>query len=410
MDTVLNLDGTYGPITSDTLQYGNLITDTVNGFKAARLYNFNIAMQTTMFGRIDFKNGRWLKGIRHVFKPSISFNYTPDYTSEKLGYFRTVDDDLRPLYNNPELYNIFANSLYNRPDASGLKAGIGIGITNIFEAKYFSKKDSADKIFKLFDNVSMRSFYNFAADSMKWQPLSMSGTMRLFNSITTVTTRARFSPYVKENGRITSAYLWDRKKQIARLDDFTLGISSSFRLSKLQEIFAKKRKKKVDEEEEEEDDFFDDENTVIPDDPFNPDQDPNRRISERNKERNLKPVESESLFDAFKDFRVYHNFAFSLQADSSGNVQPKISANSINVQGNLQLTDNWSIRVGNIGYDFISKSLSYPDIGILRDLHCWEMSFNWQPVRGTYSFMIRVKGNSLNFIKIPYNKNNQDTF
>jgi len=411
-DTFLNADGTIGSIIPDTLSYGNLLTDTVNGFKAARLYNFNVSMQTALFGTINFKNSRWIKGIRHVFKPSMTFNYTPDYTREALGYYRRVDTDLREFYNNPELYNIFANSLYDRPSSSGLRAGMGLSATNIFEAKYFSKKDSTDKIFKLFDNVSMSTFHNFAADTLRWDPLNVRGTMRLFDNITTVTTSARFSPYVKQNGREINEYLWNRSRKIARLDDFMVGVSSSFQLSKLQQIFSKKKKKKSEEEEEEDeqDDFFGDQNTVIPNDPLNPNANLDQRNQQRDQRRNQEPVESESLFDVFKNFRVYHNFVFRLQADSSGVARPKIGANSINVQGNLQLTPKWSIRVGNIGYDFLSKSLSYPDIGFQRDLHCWEMSFNWQPVRGTYSFMIRVKGNSLNFIKIPYNKNNQDSF
>ena len=410
IDTIRNSDGSVGGIMADTTQYGSVVIDTANGFKAARLYNFNLAMQTTLYGRIDFKKSKGLKAIRHVFRPSVTFNYTPDYTRESLGYYRTVDTDLREFYNNPELYNIFANSLYDRPDASGLRAGIGISATNIFEAKYFSKKDSTDKIFKLFDNLTMSTFYNIAADSIKWSPLSMRGTMRLFDNITTVSTGASFSPYVKKSNRLTNTYLWDDRKQLVRLDNFTVSVSSSFRLSKLQEIFSRKRKKKSDEEEQEEEDEFSDENTVIPGDAFNnPNFDPNTLIN-RNQQQDREPDESESLFDLFKNFRVYHNFAFSVRSDSSGVGRGTISANSINMQGNLQLTPKWSIRVGNIGYDFLSKSLSYPDIGFQRDLHCWEMSFNWQPVRGTYSFMIRVKGNTLNFIKIPYNKNNQDSF
>ena len=412
LDTVLNADGTISEIFSDTLQYGKLLTDTLNGFKAARLYDFNVSMQTSMFGTINLPNGKWLKGLRHVFKPSVRFNYTPDYTRSSLGYYREVNSDLRPLFNNPELYNIFQNSIYDRPSNQGLRAGLGFSATNIFEAKYYSKKDSTDKIFKLFDNVTMRTFYNFAADSMKWDPLTLRGTMRLFNNITTVTTGARFSPYVKENNRTKATYLWDDRKKLLRLDNFTLGVSSSFRLSKIADLIDKRRKRKAEEDDAESedtgDDFFEDENTVIPNDPLNPYSDQQNNQLRNN--QNIEPQESETLFDVFKNFRIYHNFAFALKSDSSGIPRPDITANSINVQGNLQLTPKWSIRVGNIGYDFLSNSLSYPDIGFQRDLHCWEMSFNWQPVRGTYSFIIRVKGNSLNFIKLPYNKNIQDSF
>ena len=77
---------------------------------------------------------------------------------------------------------------------------------------------------------------------------------------------------------------------------------------------------------------------------------------------------------------------------------------------NIQLTEKWGMQVGNIGYDFKNKRTTYPDIGIRRDLHCWEASFNWQPQRGTYFFTIKVKNAPLDMLKLPYQKNNVDAF
>ena len=86
----------------------------------------------------------------------------------------------------------------------------------------------------------------------------------------------------------------------------------------------------------------------------------------------------------------------------------RISTHSINCQGSIQLTDNWNINVGNFGYDFVRKGITYPSVGFSRDLHCWEMGMNWQPTRGTYSFFIQVRPGTLDFLKIPYNRNNID--
>jgi hypothetical protein len=77
--------------------------------------------------------------------------------------------------------------------------------------------------------------------------------------------------------------------------------------------------------------------------------------------------------------------------------------------GGMEVTPNWSIYFGNIGYDFISKQLTYPDIGISRDLHCWQMTFNWQPTRGTYAFNISVKPGTFDFLKVPYKRGNYDS-
>jgi hypothetical protein len=88
----------------------------------------------------------------------------------------------------------------------------------------------------------------------------------------------------------------------------------------------------------------------------------------------------------------------------------EVATNAINCQGNVQLTQNWSVNVGNFGYDFVRNGLSYPSLGLSRDLHCWQMRFDWAPTRGTYNFTIQVKPGTLDFIKIPYQRNNYDTF
>ena len=80
------------------------------------------------------------------------------------------------------------------------------------------------------------------------------------------------------------------------------------------------------------------------------------------------------------------------------------------MEGRLQMTPNWGVRIGNIGYDFLSKTLTYPDIGLIRDLHCWELSFDFQPERNTYSFHLGVKPGSFDFLKWSTNRGNYDTF
>ena len=95
-----------------------------------------------------------------------------------------------------------------------------------------------------------------------------------------------------------------------------------------------------------------------------------------------------------------------------GKDETTINTNTINVRGTMRLTPKWKISIGNIGYDFRSSQLTYPDISFIRDLHCWDLRFSWQPQRGTYSLHIGVKPGSLDFLKFPHQRNNQnaDTF
>jgi hypothetical protein len=101
---------------------------------------------------------------------------------------------------------------------------------------------------------------------------------------------------------------------------------------------------------------------------------------------------------------------FRWQTDNAGETEFDITTNSINCQGNISMTENWGVNIGNFGYDFVRKGLSYPSLGVTRDLHCWQMSLDWAPTRGTYSFTIQVKPGTLEFLRIPYRRNNYDTF
>jgi hypothetical protein len=54
------------------------------------------------------------------------------------------------------------------------------------------------------------------------------------------------------------------------------------------------------------------------------------------------------------------------------------------------------------GYDFVAKDFSFTSIDIYRDLHCWEMRFNWIPFgfRQSYNFSINVKSGMLQDLKL----------
>jgi hypothetical protein len=66
---------------------------------------------------------------------------------------------------------------------------------------------------------------------------------------------------------------------------------------------------------------------------------------------------------------------------------------------NVTITKNWRINYTTT-YDAVKGDLAYQSISIYRDLHCWEMSFNWQPTVDYYSFRINVKADILQDLKL----------
>ena len=73
--------------------------------------------------------------------------------------------------------------------------------------------------------------------------------------------------------------------------------------------------------------------------------------AEREKRRNRRPEEKDFL-SLFENFRISHNLAMRLFKTSDERDTFAVTTNSINFQGNIDLTDNWSIRIGSFGYDF----------------------------------------------------------
>ncbi len=365
---ISNLNGSL-----DTLQ-----RDTLKGFKAAHLFNASLSLNTAIYGTMKFQKG-FIRGIRHTIRPGVSLNYTPT-NNPYSGFYDTRA--------GRRYYSIFEGMTYNEIPSPGKQLGIGYSITNVFEAKYLSKKDSMEKKFKLFDNIYMNGFYNFAADSFKWSPMSVSGATRIFGGLTNLSIGASFDFYkIDTSGRRINELLSKSGQGLARLQDYDINLSSNFSFQDIKDLFSKwKGEKKEDPEPEPEE--TDDGTAPAP------------------KKKRENP---ETFWQMFKGFYFNHNFALGNFIDPlTLKERFGVIANSISTQGSIELTKNWSIRVGNIGYDFKNKDLTYPDFGVTRRLHCWQMNFNYQPVRGTYSFNIYANPGTFSFLKVPYRKNRFD--
>ena len=392
LDTVYNpMDSTDFEIIRDTISYGMVRDSAVSGFVPFRRFNTGVSVNTQIFGTIESSKG-WFRGIRHIMKPTISFFYEPA-TSDR--YIDSVQTDIRPNVPYSD-YSIFQSGLYSASLVDEDRMTLNYSFNNIFEAKFWSERDSAEKRVKLFDNIVVGGNINLSADTLKFSPVDIRGTTRLFKGATTVNLSARFDPYEEdENGRRINTFVLDTRKKLARFDFAQARFSTRFTLGQILDLFvAEKDRGDTGKEDETEDEEI-----------------PQGRESRSGSGANRgKQAETGGFLDLFREFSISHNMVVSSMARQDGSVLTQVNTNSINMTGNMPLTKNWSIRVGNIGYDFQQKRLTYPDLGFSRNLHCWTMSFSWQPQRGTYLFHIGVNPGSLDFLKVPYTKNNADSF
>ena len=112
----------------------------------------------------------------------------------------------------------------------------------------------------------------------------------------------------------------------------------------------------------------------------------------------------------FNNFSFSHYISYERQYVSGTNRDTfLIGQHNLSVRGNIPISSKWSVNISNISYDFKAGQFVYPDLGITRDLHCWQMQLSWQPTRGTYSFTIQAKPGTFQFLKVPYRQNNYDS-
>ncbi len=347
--------------------------ETVNGFRNALDYNFSSSLSTKVYGMLQFKKGP-LRAIRHVFTPSVSFSYTPDFGRESLGYTGTYIDG----EGNEVLYSHFEGTLYGGPPTE--RSGrIGISLGNNLEIKVPSKKDTITGMrkVKLVESFSISGNYDLARDSLNMSYISMSGRTTLWKNFN-IQYASQWDPYAVDSaGARINKYEWNVNRRLLRLDQTTWRLSFGLQLG--DKDFKKKDKP---------DDASDDQMDAINDNP-----------------------------DGFVDWSIpwsmnlNYNFTYTndLKYSNFVKIPTKTIVQTLSFSGQVNITPKWKFTF-NSGWDFTQNKLSYTSVNLYRDLHCWEMRFSWIPLgpRKSWNFSINVKASILQDLKLNKKKDFRD--
>ncbi len=355
-------------------KYGVLETTRNWGLYSFRKYDAGISASTSLFLTHKAKRKKaWFQGIRHKMSPSVSTGFGPDFSKQQDRYFKSYYTDNRPGKGDTLLYGIYDDGIYNKPSLGKRELSIGYSVSNVLEFKYYSAK--RDSVFKkrIFDGLNFSGSYTPTRDSLKWSTVSTSGLFRLFKGISNLTWNLTFDPYIADaKGNRINKFTIDQKKKLVRTTQFGIALNTGFQVKQLRDMFSKSK-------------------------------DPSKSGS------NGPKAPKDDLLRMFDNFRVDHRISFTRQLIPTGYGTARdtftIGTNSLNFSGSVPLSSKWSLDVDNISYNFIAKSLVYPSFGFTRDLHCWSLSFRWQPDRGTYEFFLGVKPGTLDFVKVPYRRN-----
>jgi hypothetical protein len=87
----------------------------------------------------------------------------------------------------------------------------------------------------------------------------------------------------------------------------------------------------------------------------------------------------------------------------------KTIVQTLGVTGNISITPKWKFSF-NTGWDFKNKGLAFTSLNLVRDLHCWEMRFNWIPLgaRKSWNFSLNIKASILQDLKLTKKKDFRD--
>ena len=198
------------------------------------------------------------------------------------------------------------------------------------------------------------------ADSLKWSNINIGARTNIFKRIS-LNFLGIVDPYqLDDNGNKINQSQWNKNQNIGRLTNANLAASFSLR-----------SKTNTTEEVN----------------------------SNYGTEQELEYIRANP--EAFIDFNVPWTFNMSYNIRYSKPQFESQVVQTLNFSGDLSLTEKWKIGF-NSGYDFETKDLSYTTVDIYRDLHCWEMRFNWVPFgpRQSYLFTIKVKSAILQDLKL----------
>lgn len=368
--------------------------DTINGFNRLYDYNLSLQMNTKLYGMYKplFMKSKELQ-IRHVFTPTISYTYTPDFGKSRYGYYDTYtytdeDGEVRTVEYSP-----YEGAVYGYP-GKNMSQNISFSIDNNIEMKMKSDKDTTGyKKISLIDQLGASLSYDVA--NKKWSDLSMNLRLKLSKSYT-FNMNASFATYAyqfDENGNVV---VGDRTEwSYGRFGRFQ-GYSGSFSYTLNNDTFKKLFGKK-DEDEKNKDNKDKEENE---------EEETDEDAEEQNNNSNIRKTEKASVdsdgYLAFKlPWSVSLSYSYSIREDRSKDINiktmryPYSLTHSLNVSGNFKIGSRWNMTYST-GYDFTSKEMSMTTLNITRDLHCFNMSCGlvFGPFT-SYNFSIRANSSML---------------
>lgn len=382
-----------------------VVRDTIFGFNRVYNYSLSVSANTKLYGFYQ-PSRLWIKLFgdklimtRHVFTPSVSYSMAPDFGDYRYGYYDTYSyTDSNGEFRTVE-YSPYSGSLYGVP-GKGKSGTISMSISNNVEMKVRSDRDSTgERKIPIIDELGASMSYNFAAVTKPWSNLNTRLRLKLTKHYT-FSLNATWATYAYEFNEQGRVIVGDRTEysygRFGRFQGMSQNWSYTFNNNTLNDwqnkwnrIFHRNRDTEDDDEDSDE----------------NPNADrtyyaKTQSAPGKGKEPGSKAAEVDE--DGYVEYSLPWSFSISYGINMRENTQAQIDVermrypwkftHSMNMSGNMKLTNKWNINFSS-GWDFTYHEFTTTTMSVTRDLHCFNMSCS-MVLKPYTSYNFTIKANS----------------
>lgn len=400
------------------------VQDTTFGFYNVYDFNAQATLSTKLYGfytPIRKLFGDRVDRIRHLMTPTVRFSYSPDFSDECFGMYKTYEkmivdhNSRRPVSFETVKYSPFSSGIFGVP-GRGTTSSLTFSIDNNVEMKVKDRKDTTGLTYKkvsLIDLFSVGWGYNFA-DSLRWNNLTTKLRIKITKNFT-LNLNTSFDPYqwvYNDRGQVvhSNRLHWDHHEPM----HFT-GFGTTFSYTFNNDTFKKKTKEddKKEGDQPGDGDVEIDPTTGLPKDE-NVEIDPVTGRPKYNFDKDDKKKKLDADADGYDlleipwsltlsytfNYKEYRNKDY---YDAQKHVYRLRFTHSLNLTGSIRPTPKWNISMSAY-FDLTALKVTSMTMTVDRDLHCWRLSASISPVGLYKSFLVTV-GISANMLKdVKYEK------
>ena len=391
--------------------------DTTTGFYNVFDFDMGVNLSTKLYGFYTplkklFPNSK-VEKFRHVFTPTLSFSYHPNFEDEMWGYYGRYD---QPTVKNgdttytQQIYSRYPNGPYgNAP--RGMAAALNFGVDNNLEVKVVNKEDTTGKnpyrVISLIDKFAVTGGYNFAVDSMNWSLFQVNLRLKFpkLNNYTLNLSTA-LDPYMyqlNEAGKPvrTNKQYWHNHR-FPHWSGLRWNFSYTFNNQTI-----KKWKEKINGRKPKNESGTDPQNEegMSPIEKDGEGMDKNAKQESKKEE-----VEDDGYIKTEFPWSISLSYSLAYTSGSEFDYEKMYYkmkfTHSLSLNGNIGLGKGWKVSA-NMTYNFDYKKVTACTINISRDLHCWNMTASINPIGPfkSYTFHIGVNASILSDLKYDKSSN-----